>query len=114
VRREVDLDVSALSGWPDDVAGELDEVVKTIVRDARVAEFYVGRGVDLDQRASEHQADDIAALYETESPDHAMIVEEYLIGRFINHKKNSNTVVDARGGVSDEFVNYVYIAVWWN
>ena len=102
-----------VSGWPIQRIDDVIDLVKVIASDRRVKRFYIGRGVDLNDRRSKHDADHILATYETDSREHAMQIEEMLIPRFYEHPKNVNTALDARGGSSDEWVNYVYVAIWW-
>jgi hypothetical protein len=107
------LAVPPLSGWPDDVVNGLVTWVTEIADDLLVDEFYIGRGIDLDARRRDHDADDIMPIYSTSSPEHAMRVEERLIPAFIDHDKNNNEVGDARGATSDRTTNHVYVALWW-
>lgn len=104
----------ALTGRPNEVLALLASWVHSIAGDRTVAEFYIGRAVDVARRKSDHGAHHILAIYQTDSAEHAMQVEETLIDVFYAHRKNSNDAADARGAVSTEFVNYVYVAVWWS
>jgi hypothetical protein len=105
--------METLTGWPPHVLNALEEWVKEIADDDDTLEFYIGRAVDPDERQSQHGSDDIILIYETDSPDNAIIVEEALIQTYISHPKCSNDADDARGNVSDQWRNFVYVAVWY-
>ena len=115
-QREILIEVeedAPLTGWPLNVVEEAAERVRQYADDESIDAFYIGRGVDLADRQNDHDADHIVPLYQSDSPDNAMDVEEMLIKTFIDHRKNENDAADARGGVSDDYVNYVYIALWF-
>ncbi|MBI4823834.1 MAG: hypothetical protein HY805_06355 [Nitrospirae bacterium] len=76
--------------------------------------FKIGRSVDLSQRKSAHGCDEIIPLYETSSSENAIEVEDGLIKHFINHQKRSNDSPHGGGGTSDGYINYTYIALWFN
>ncbi len=105
--------MKALTGRPDDVLDEIIDRVEAVDADEDVVEFYVGRTSDLDKRRAEHGADDILALYRTDSDEYALAVEEALITEFIDREKCSNEADHAGGGVSPEYSSYVYVAVWY-
>lgn len=115
-REEVLIEVeeeAPLTGWPLNVVDAAAERVRQYADDESVEAFYIGRGVDLAGRKDDHEAEHIIPLYKTDSPDNAMDVEEMLIKTFIDDPKNENDAADARGGVSDDYVNYVYVALWF-
>jgi hypothetical protein len=103
-----------LTGWPVEVTEELGNWLEEIIEDETVSAFYIGRGVDLAQRMSAHGAHEILALYRTDSADHAIEVEDALLQTYFHHEKNENEASDGRGGRSEEYVNYVYVAVWFD
>ncbi len=103
-----------LTGWPNDAIPELYGRISNLSRDVRVKEFYIGRTNDLEASKRRHGCDRILPCYETTSVDHAVEVEDNLIKTFFNHRKCSNDSTHGGGGASDEFVNYVYVAVWVN
>lgn len=102
-----------IKGWPRDVIRPLGNEVSDIIEDQEVEEFYIGRTNDLTAAKSRHGCDEIIALYETDNADYAIDVENVLIETFISDPKCSNTVPHGGGGVSDEYINYVYIALWY-
>ncbi|MGO9646361.1 MAG: hypothetical protein ACLPY5_16635 [Candidatus Bathyarchaeia archaeon] len=103
-----------LKGWPADVISNLKtNYVPPIVAQSNVQEFYIGRTDNLVASRSRHGADDIIPLYETDSADNAIQVEEALIQQFYGDAKCSNENDHAGGGASDDYVNYVYIALWY-
>lgn len=91
---------------------ELLELVSSVARRKNVIEFYIGRTVYLGNSQVRHGCDDIWAIYSTDSIDNAQKVEDYLIKKFVNHKKCSNKAADARGNFSDDG-SYVYVAIWY-
>ncbi len=103
-----------LTGWPKDVVSELYGYISDLSTNARIKEFYIGRTNNLDTRKSAHECDHILPVYETESVDHAVEVEDTLIKKFYNQNKCLNDNPHGGGGASDEYVNYVYVAVWIN
>ena len=78
-----------------------------------VKEFYIGRGVDPSERKSYHDSDDIVAIYFTDSVENAIAIEDALIKSFYNDPKCSNDAPHGGGGVSEEYGNYVYVAIWF-
>ena len=103
-----------LKGWPVSVIAVLKREVTDFIEDAEVEEFYIGRTSNLAASKSRHGCDDIIGLYETDSADNAMDVEDALIRAFYQHSKCSNDVDHSGGGATDYYINYVYIAIWTN
>lgn len=101
-----------LKGWPAYVIPVLKREVADLVRDPEIEEFYIGRTDNLTTSKSRHGCDEILALYETDSAENAMDVEDALIKAFYQHSKCSNGVDHSGGGASDYYINYVYIAIW--
>jgi len=102
-----------LTGWPKCVLQELIRYIEYIANRREINEFYIGRGIDLDERRRQHGCDDIIALYETDSIDNAIEVENALINRFYGHPKCSNDAPHGGGGVSEEYKYQVYLAIWF-
>lgn len=103
-----------LTGYPRDVFSRLIRRVNSIVNDWYVREFYIGRTIDPSKRKTEHDSDDIIPVYLTESIKHAIGIENALIDYFYEHPKCDNDAPHGGGGVSEEYGNYVYVAVWLN
>jgi len=101
-----------LKGWPRDVLAPARRTVAHLAGLRQIDRFYIGRGVDPEKRRSAHRAHAVVPIYETDSVENAMQVEEFLNARFFNHAKNDNASWDARGGTSQDYVNYVYVALW--
>ena len=101
-----------LTGWPKDVLNELIEHVSLINSRKSVKKFYIGRTVDVDNRKSDHSCDEIEAIYSTDSPDNAIVIEDILIKKFYNYNKCINNANHGGGGVSEEYGSYVYVAIW--
>lgn len=102
-----------ITGWPSDrLHTLLGEAVGCLAADPAIAEFYVGRTVDLAGSLHRHGADCISALYESDSLLNARTVESRLIVDWGWHPKCSNDALDSRGGSSADYRNAVYIA-WW-
>jgi len=102
-----------IKGWPIDVIEPLNELISSAAQNKNIKEFYIGRTNDLVATRSRHDADEVHPLYQTDSADNAIIVEDYLIKSFIKHYKCSNDNEHGGGGVSDDYINYVYLAVWY-
>lgn len=103
---------NVITGWPNQVIGHLQQAVSRSIQTPQITEFYLGRTVDVIATRWRHGCDVIFPLYETASADNAMIVEAILLSRFGNHPKCSNLVMHCGGGVSDEYIQSVYIALW--
>ena len=101
-----------LTGWPKSILPVVIRNVADFVEDSRLDEFYIGRTNNLTTSKSRHGCDDILTLYQTDSAENAMDVEDALIKIFRKHPKCSNDARHSGGGASDEYVNYVYIAIW--
>jgi hypothetical protein len=101
-----------LTGWPHDVLDELVEVIQQILERKDISDFYIGRTTDLNASRNRHGADVIQPLYETDSTEHAMQVENALIEEFFEFAKCSNDAPDSRGGISEEEGGFVYVALW--
>jgi len=101
------------TGWPSDALPRLKRQTARIVNNSRICEFYIGRTTDVESTQYRHGCDRIIPIYETSSADHAIHVEGGLIHSFIYHPKCSNNSPHSGGGVSDRYINYVYVAVWY-
>ncbi len=101
-----------MRGWPATVIPILKREVADFIVNKEIEEFYIGRTDNLTASKSRHGCDDMLALYETDSADNAMDVEDALIKTFHKHSKCSNDAKHSGGGAADYFVNYVYIAIW--
>lgn len=102
-----------IKGWPKLAVPYLIDLLPSIIEHKNVVQFYLGRSNDLTQTKSRHGAEDIFALYETDSLFNAQEVEQSLIDEFGYHRKCNNENLHSGGGTSEEFVNYVYIALWY-
>ena len=91
-----------ITGWPKDVFPMLVQLVNSIVNQKSVKEFYIGRGRDPSERKSYHG-----------SVDNSIAIESALIDTFYNHQKCNNKAQHGGGGVSEEYGNYVYVAIWF-
>lgn len=102
-----------IKGWPRGVIDNIDDIVSDLIRRQEVNEFYIGRTNNLTATISRHNADRILVLYETVSADNAIDVKNILIKTFFDHPKCSNDIGHGGGGASDEYINWVYIAIWY-
>lgn len=107
------MGILPLTGWPKDVFPELVRHTKFFVNHKSVIEFYIGRSVDPAQRKSDHKCDNIAVIYFTFSIESAKIIENALLKVFYNHPKCNNEAQHAAGNISEEYGNYIYIALWF-
>lgn len=103
-----------LTGYPRYVIPKLIQVVNSIANDRSISLFYIGRAVDPRKRMIEHDSDSVMPIYYTESVDHAINVEDVLIDYFYEHPKCDNDAPHGGGGISEDYGNYVYVAVWLN
>jgi len=102
-----------LKGRPDEVLDDLEQIILEAIEKEEIAQFYIGRSVDLDASQEHHGSDEIIPLYESESAENAIEVEDLLLTTFFNHPKCENESEHGDGGISPEFVNRVYLAIWY-
>ena len=100
-------------GRPDEVLDDLEQIILEAIERDEIVLFYIGRSADLDATQENHGSDEIIPLYETESADNAIEVEDSLLKTFYKHPKCENEGEQGDGGTSLEFVSYVYIAIWY-
>lgn len=101
-----------ITGWPKDAFPSVANLADSIASHKSVRELYIGRGVDLAQRKSYHQSDNIVPIYYTESIDSAIAVESALIEKFFNHPKCRNKALHGGGGTTEEYGSFIYMALW--
>ena len=101
-----------LKGWPNDVIEDLVACAARLITDKSITGFYIGRTNDLNATTRRHSTDNVLALYETDSVNNAIEIENNLIKVFFEHHKCKNENDHAGGGASDAYVNYVYLARW--
>lgn len=106
------MNPAIITGWPGDVIQKLKQRVRYIVSKNEVVEFYIGRTNDLATTLSRHACDEIVPIYKSTSVDNISEVEDELIKTFIYHPKCSNDAEHSGGGISEGYINYVYVAVW--
>ena len=104
----------AFTGKPDDAYNAVKNAVLGFAKRTNVKEFYIGRTVDTAATRSRHGAEEVVPLYETDSLAHAQDIEDWLINDFIDHPKNSNEAEHSGGGTSEDYRQFVYIALWFN
>lgn len=102
-----------LKGRPDEVLDSLEQIILEAIERDDIAQFYIGRSVDLDASQEHHGSDEIIPLYEPESAGNAIEVEDALLRTFYNHPKCENESEHGDGGISPEFVSCVYLAIWY-
>ena len=107
------MEKEPITGNPGQVLTELAKWISAIINDNSVKEFYIGRTVDLNKRQSDHGCDKIKPIYKTDSTNNAIIVENNLIKKFYVNSKCSNESEHGGGGISEEYVSYVYVAIWY-
>jgi hypothetical protein len=100
-------------GRPDEVLDDLEQIILEAIERDEIALFYIGRSADLDATQENHGSDEIIPLYEAKSADNAIEVEDSLLETFYKHPKCENESEQGGGGISLEFVSYVYIAIWY-
>jgi hypothetical protein len=102
-----------LKGRPDEVIDDLEQIILEAIERDEIGQFYIGRSVDLAATQEHHGSDEIIPLYVPESADSASEVEDSLLKTFYNHPKCENESEHGDGGISPEFVSYVYLAIWY-
>lgn len=102
-----------LTGIPLNVITPLYDFTLKISKNRKVEEFYVGRTNNLVATKSRHGCEQIIPMYETSSTNNACIIEDALIKTFITHYKCSNNASHSGGCTSEDYINYVYIALWF-
>lgn len=102
-----------IKGWPTDVIPALEDIISQSIKRREVKEFYIGRTNDCNATELRHGCDAVFPLYETNSANHAIDIENTLIKTFIEHPKCNNANNHGGGGASDEYINYVYLACWY-
>ena len=102
-----------LKGRPDQVLDDLEQIILEAVERDEISQFYIGRSVDLNATQERHGSDEIIPLYEAESADNVIEVEESLLKTFYNHPKCENESEHGDGGIFTEVVSYVYLAIWY-
>lgn len=103
-----------LTGWPSKVKPKLYSKVYYIANQKiEVENFYVGRTGELGQRKSAIGSDMIFPIYQTDSIENAIEIEEYLIKAFYFHPKCLNEAQHGGGGTSEDYLSFVYIATWF-
>jgi hypothetical protein len=102
-----------LNARPDEVLDDLEQIIlEAIERDA-ISQFYIGRSVDMDATQERHGSDEIIPLYEPESGEDAIEVEDSLLKTFYNHPKCENESEHGDPDISLGFVSCVYLAIWY-
>ena len=102
-----------LKGSPDEVLDDLEQIISEAIERDEISQFYIGCSVDLDATQERHGSDEIIPLYEAESADNAIEVEDSLLKTFYNHPKCENESEHGDGSITQEFVSYVYLAIWY-
>ena len=102
-----------LKGRPDEVLDDLEQLILEAIERDDISQFYIGRSADLDSTQERHGSDEIIPLYQPESVENAIEVEEALLKTFYNHPKCENESEHGDGGIILEFVSYVYVAIWY-
>lgn len=101
-----------LTGWPQKVIPKLKVKIDRLASEKSVKLFYIGRTSDIDATLSRHGCDDIIPLYQTSSFNNAADVEHELINYFYDYDKCDNDAPHSGGGVSEEYSDFVYVAIW--
>jgi hypothetical protein len=102
-----------LNGTPDEVIDDIEQAIFEAIERDDLSQFYIGRTSSLDATQERHGSDEIIPLYEPEGPENAIEVEASLLRTFFNHPKCENESDHGDGSISREYVNFVYLAVWY-
>lgn len=106
------MNVKIETGWPNNIMVILKRKVRYIVDKVEVKEFYIGRTNDLKATLNRHRCNEIVPIYQSDSIPNICVVEDELINTFISYSKCSNDADNSKGNISEEYVNYVYVAIW--
>lgn len=102
------------TGWPSNIENKIYQGVLMIIKSPELILFRLGRTNNPIATKTRHQSDDLILLYKTESPYNAMEMEDRVLKRFILHRKCVNISDNSGGGLSHDYIHYVYLAPWWN
>jgi hypothetical protein len=102
-----------IKGRPDEILDDLEQIISEAIERDEISQFYIGRSTDLDATQERHGSDEIIPLYEAESADNAIEVEDSLLRTFYNHPKCENESGHGDAGILQEFASYVYVAIWY-
>jgi hypothetical protein len=102
-----------LKGSPNEVLDDLEQMILEAIEGDEISQFYIGRSVDMDAAQERHGSDEIIPLYQSESADDAMEVEDSLLKTFYNHPKCENESNHGDRTIFQEPVSYVYAAIWY-
>ena len=103
-----------ITGWPINEMEGLKKRVISIVNENEVEKFYIGRTNDLQATSSRHGCDEIIPIYKSDSIKNTLEVEDTLIKTYGNNDKCWNDADNSKGNISEGYVNYVYVAVWYH
>ena len=106
-----------LTGHPSQVIDKLKKYISRTVNNDRVQCFYIGRTIDLERRAAQHERDKglfdkMIALYITSSTRYIVQVEQDLIGFYYYHEKSINITNGGPGMLNQDYHQYIYIITW--
>jgi hypothetical protein len=101
-----------LKGKPDEVLDDLEQTIIEAIERDEISQVYIGRSIDLEATQERHGSDEIIPLYESESAENAVEVEDSLLKTFYNHPKCENESDHGDGSIFLEFAIYVYAAIW--
>ena len=102
-----------LKGSPDEVLDDLEQIILEAIERDEISQFYIGRSVDLAATQERHGSDEIIPLYESESAENAIEVEDSLLKTLYNHPKCENESEHGDATIPSKFVSYVYVAIWY-
>ncbi len=99
-------------GWPCDVIDNLTLLVPRVLQEYGAGRFYIGRSNDIGDSASLLGCRHALPLYQDDNAENAMAVEEELLRMFFDHPRCVNTSHEDEEDSSDEYTNYVFLAIW--
>ena len=102
-----------ITGTPTNVFSPLCGFVEGVSKNRKIAAFYLGRTNDLVATSSRHGCEEIVPMYQTSSTRNACMIEDVLIKSFYAHRKCVNYATHSGGCTSEDYINFVYIAVWF-
>jgi len=112
LRRRYGRATATARGSGDELLAGLKRSVARTVAGEHVRKFHIGRTVNVENRASGLDSDEVVCLLETSSLRRAAVVEDALLKHFRGHPKSNNVRADAGGGATECLTQHGYVALW--
>ncbi len=100
------------SGSPDEILPGVRALVDDMVGAASVSTFFISRAGDLDEAHSRHTGSRLVALYVTDKPHHAVLVEDALTDAYQQNPRFDDNIILQEGDPEEPTGHVVYLALW--